>query len=54
LPSQNFLLKNNLWAKTRAEHGTIGTEEAQTLLSKKEKIIPIKTARQDFMELRLG
>jgi hypothetical protein len=26
--------KINLWAKTRAEHGTGGTEEAQALLSK--------------------
>jgi hypothetical protein len=28
--------------KTRAEHGTSGTEEAQTLLSKKDKIFNLK------------
>ena len=44
LPNQNFILKNNLLAKTRAEHGAIGTEEAQTLLSKKVKLIKSKTA----------
>jgi hypothetical protein len=31
---QNFISKSNLWAKTRAEHGTGGTEEEQALLSK--------------------
>jgi hypothetical protein len=36
-------LKNNLWAKTRAEHGTLGTEEEQTLLSKKDKLIQFLT-----------
>jgi hypothetical protein len=49
LPVQNFSSKSNLWAKTRAEHGSIGTEEAQTLLFKKDKIIQSKTARQDFI-----
>jgi hypothetical protein len=38
LPRQNFISKNNLWAKTMAEHGTGETKEAQTLLSKKDKI----------------
>jgi hypothetical protein len=49
LPSQNFISKSNLWAKTRAEHGASWTEEAQTLLSKKDKIIQSKTAREAFM-----
>ena len=34
LPGQNFILIINFWAKTRAEHGTVGTEKAQALLSK--------------------
>jgi hypothetical protein len=37
LPEQNFISKSNLWVKTRAEHGTCVTKEAQTLLSKKDK-----------------
>jgi len=42
LPGQNFLLKSNFWAKTRAEHGSGGTEEAQPLLSKKIKLFNLK------------
>jgi hypothetical protein len=38
LPRQNFISKSNVWAKTRAEHEPGMTEEAQTLLSKKDKI----------------
>ena len=34
---KNYILQSNLWAKTRAEHGTNGTDEKQNLLSKKEK-----------------
>jgi hypothetical protein len=32
-----FILKGNLWAKTRAEYGIGGTEDALNLLSKKRK-----------------
>jgi hypothetical protein len=49
LPSQNFIAKSTLWAKTRAEHGSGVTEEVQTLLSKKDKIVLSKTAGQDFI-----
>jgi hypothetical protein len=48
-PGKNFISQSNLWAKTRAEHGSVGTEEPQTLISKKDKFIQSKTARQDFM-----
>jgi hypothetical protein len=53
LPKQNFISKSNLWAKTRAEHGSGVTEEAQTLLSKKDKIILTKTARKDFIRTKV-
>jgi len=39
LPGQIIISIRNLWAKTRAEHGSGMTKEAQTLLSKKDKII---------------
>jgi hypothetical protein len=34
LPGQIIISTRNLWAKTRAEHGSGLTEEKQTLLSK--------------------
>jgi len=34
-PGKNFISQSNLWAKTRAEHGSVATEEPQTLISKK-------------------
>jgi hypothetical protein len=48
-PVKNFIAKSTLWAKTRAEHGFGVTEEVQTLLSKKDKIVLSKTAGQDFI-----
>jgi hypothetical protein len=43
LPGQKFFIKSNLRAKTRAEHGTVVTEEPQALLSKNlRKISPFK------------
>jgi hypothetical protein len=33
------MLKWNLRAKTTAEHGTAGTEEQQTLISKRENLL---------------
>lgn len=42
LPGQIIISIRNLWVKTRAEHGSGLTEEAQTLLSKKDKIINLK------------
>jgi hypothetical protein len=41
-------------AKTRAEHGYGVTEEAQTLLCKKDKIILSKPARQDFIGTKVN
>jgi len=41
-PGKNFISQSNLWAKTRAEHGTNRPEEKQTLLSKKEKNFNLK------------
>jgi hypothetical protein len=41
-PGKILSQKNNLWAKTMAEHGSGETKEAQTLLSKKDKIFNLK------------
>jgi hypothetical protein len=43
-PAKKFNSKGNLWAKTRAEHGTNRTEEKQTLLSKTRENLQSKTA----------
>jgi hypothetical protein len=53
LPSQNIISKSNLWAKTRAEHGAIQTEEAQTLLSKKIKLLIQNSAARFHIQLSL-
>ena len=36
--------------KTTAEHGTIATEEKQTLLSKQKKILNLNQTQQDFIK----
>jgi hypothetical protein len=54
LPSQNIISKSNLWAKTRAEHGAIQTEEAQTLLSKKIKLLIQNSEARFHIQLRLA